>query len=258
MRILLIADVHANRAALEAVTEPFDVCLSMGDLVEYGPEPGACIDWVRKNAPHSVRGNHDHGTAQDVEVQGLGGFRYLTQATRRPTLARLASVDRRYLNDLPTTSMFKLDGKRFLLVHATPRDPLDEYIPPDPDQWAARLAGIPVDYVCVGHTHTPFVLNVNGIKVINPGSVGLQRDGDPRARYAVIDGDDVQLKRLDYDIEKTIAAVKDCSLTDERAKGMLEDVYRLGRIMQQPNGKNGNGTNGNGTNGHAANGNGKH
>jgi putative phosphoesterase len=244
MRILLIADVHANRAALEAVAEPYDVCLCMGDLVEYGPEPGPCIDWVRTHATHSVRGNHDHGTAQDVDIQGLGGFRYLTQATRKPTLAKLGGEDRRYLNDLPTTSMFKLGGKRFLLVHATPRDPLDEYIPADPEPWAARLAGIPVDYVCVGHTHQPFVLDVNGVKVINPGSIGLQRDGDPRARYAVIDGDDVQLKRVEYDVEKTIAAVTDCSLTDERAKAMLTDVYRMGRMIHLPNGKNG--TNGNG------------
>lgn len=229
---------------MDAVREPFDVCLCLGDLVEYGPEPGSCIEWVRQTATHSVRGNHDHGTAQDVEVQGLGGFRYLTQATRKPTLAKLSPDDRRYLNDLPTTSMFKLGGKRFLLVHATPRDPLDEYIPAEVEPWAVRLAGLQVDYVCVGHTHQPFVLDVNGIKVVNPGSVGLQRDGDPRARYAVIDGDDIQLKRVEYDVEKTVAAVRDCSLTDERAKGMLADVYKAGRMIHVTNGKNG--TNGNG------------
>lgn len=246
MRILLIADVHANLAALEAIEEPFDVCLNMGDLVEYGPEPSACIDWVRTYATYSVRGNHDHGTAQDVDIQGLGGFRYLTQATRRPTAARLAAADRRFLNDLPTTTMVKLGGKRFLIVHATPRDPLDEYIPAEVEPWAARLAGLPVDYVCVGHTHTPFVLDVNGVKVINPGSVGLQRDGDPRARYAVIDGDDIRLKRIEYDVERTVAAVRDCSRTDERAKGMLTEVYRFGRMVHPTNGRNGNGTNGNG------------
>jgi putative phosphoesterase len=252
MRILLIADVHANQAALEAVTEPYDVCLCLGDLVEYGPEPGGCVEWVRKRAAYTVRGNHDHGAAQDVEVQGLGGFRYLTQATRRPTLAKLSTDDRRYLNDLPTTSMFKLGGKRFLLVHATPRDPLDEYIPAEVEPWAARLAGVHADYVCVGHTHQQFIIPVSGTRVINPGSIGLQRDGDPRARYAVIDGDDVQLKKVEYDVEKTVTAVRECSLIDERAKTMLTEVYRNGR-MAYANGKNGNG---NGTNG--TNGNGKH
>ena len=56
MRILLLADVHGNRAALEAITEPHDICLVLGDLVDYGPEPGACVDWVRRNAHAAVRG----------------------------------------------------------------------------------------------------------------------------------------------------------------------------------------------------------
>jgi predicted phosphodiesterase len=216
----------------------------LGDLVEYGPEPGACVEWVRQRAEFTVRGNHDHGAAQDVDVQGLAGFRYLTQATRKPTLAKLSTDDRKYLNNLPTTSMFKLGGKRFLLVHATPRDPLDEYIPADPVPWAARLAGIHADYVCVGHTHQQFVIPVNGTRVLNPGSVGLQRDGDPRARYAVIDGNEVHLRRVEYDVEQAVAAVRECSLTDERAKTMLTDVYRHGKIAVA-NGKNGN-ENGNG------------
>ena len=63
MRILLVADIHANRHALDAIREPFDVCLCMGDLVEYGPDPKPVIDWVRANALSCVRGNHDHGTA---------------------------------------------------------------------------------------------------------------------------------------------------------------------------------------------------
>src|SRR5262249_11931149 len=152
--------------------------------------------------------------------------RYLTQATRKPTLAHLSTDDRKYLNDLPTTSMFKLGGKRFLLVHATPRDPLDEYIPAEVEPWAMRLAGIPADFVCVGHTHMQFCLPVNGCTVVNPGSVGLQRDGDPRARYAILDETGVHLRRVEYDVEKTVAAVRECSLTDERAKTMLTDVYR--------------------------------
>jgi hypothetical protein len=90
--------------------------------------------------------------------------------------------------------------------------------------------------------------------VINPGSIGLQRDGDPRARYAVIDGDDVQLKKVEYDVEKTVTAVRECTLIDDRAKTMLTEVYRNGR-MAYANGKNGNG---NGTNGTNGNGNGKH
>ena len=249
MRILVIADIHANWPALAAIREPYDACLCVGDLVEYGPEPGRVVDWVRANATRCVRGNHDHGTAQNVDVLGVGGFRYLTMATRGPTIGLLTPADRRYLARLPTSDMFTLGGKRFLLVHATPRDPLDEYVSPDPAQWAPRIAGLSVDYVCVGHTHQPFVLPVGATTVINPGSVGLQRDGNPKARYAVIDGDKVELKEAAYDIDAAVAAVKAAPF-DARAKLLLTDVYRSGRYIHGPNGTNGT----NGTNGHHANG----
>jgi len=89
MRILVVADIHANRAALDAITEPFDACVCLGDLVEYGPHPAECIDWVRTHATACVRGNHDHGAVQDVPVIGTVGFRYLTMVSRRVTVPAL-------------------------------------------------------------------------------------------------------------------------------------------------------------------------
>lgn len=238
MRILLISDVHSNWAALEAIREPFDACLCMGDLVEYGPDPGRVIAWVRDRAAHCVRGNHDHGTAQNVDIFGVGGFRYLTMATRGPTVRMLAPADRRFLADLPTSVMATVGGKRFLLVHATPRDPLDEYVPADPDQWRQRVTGLNVDYVCVGHTHLQFALPINGTTVVNPGSVGLQRDGNPAARYAVIEDGTVELKQVEYPVEQTVAAVVAGSF-EPKAKKMLADVYRTGRYVHPTNGVNG-------------------
>lgn len=228
MRILAVSDLHANPAALEAVREPFDVCLCLGDLVEYGVDPGPCLDWVRRAGAVAVRGNHDHGAAQGVAIQGVSGFRYLTMATRAATAARLSEADRRFLAELPTSRMLTLDGKRFLLVHASPRDPLDEYVPPDPAAWAARLSGLRVDYLLVGHTHVPFALEVGPTTVVNPGSVGLQRDGDPRARYAVIDGGRVELKAVEYDVERAVAALADAPI-EPAARQLLADVYRAGR-----------------------------
>ncbi len=118
MRILLISDIHGNWPALAALNETYDVCLCMGDLVEYGPEPAKVIDWVRTHAHHCVRGNHDHGVAQNVEINGVGGFRYLTMATRLPTIQMLSAEDRRYLADLPTLKLVTIADKRFLLVTA--------------------------------------------------------------------------------------------------------------------------------------------
>lgn len=245
MRILLISDLHANAAALAAIDEPFDACLCLGDLVEYGPSPGDVIHWVRQNALACVRGNHDHGTAQCVEITGTGGFRYLTQATRGPTIAGLSNTDKRFLADLPMMKQLTLAGKRYLLVHASPRDPLDEYVPADANAWAARLQGWDVDFVCVGHTHQPFMFDLGRTKVINPGSVGLQRDGDPRARYAVIENDGrVTLKQAAYDIDSVVADVMS-SPYEAKAKAMLVDVYRSGKYLHPTTGML-NGSNGHG------------
>jgi putative phosphoesterase len=249
MRVLVVADIHGNRAALESIREPFDACVCVGDLVDYGPEPGACVEWVRKNAAYCVRGNHDHGAAQNVEIQGVAGFRYLTSVTRPLSVAALAPDQRRFLADLPTFRMFVLGGKRFLLVHATPRDPMDEYAPAEVGFWEPRLAGLNVDYVLTGHTHQPYTLQVNDALVVNPGSVGLSRDGDPRTAYAIIDGDDVQLKRTEYPIEETVRAVEALT-SDEAARQMLIDVFRTGGMPTRWL------KNGNGTNGHSGNGNG--
>jgi putative phosphoesterase len=230
MRVLLIADIHGNRAALDAIREPHDLCLFLGDLVDYGPEPAACIEWARKHAHHAVRGNHDHGVAQNVEVQGLGGFRFLTACTRPPTIAALNSCQRKYLSELPTSKLLTIGGKRFLLVHATPRDPMDEYASPDPNFWAPRLAGLKVDYVCVGHTHQPYTIEVEGVTVINPGSVGLSRDGDPRAGYAIIEDGQVQMKRVEYSVDETVRAVQSAEI-HPTAKQMLADIYRGGAFL---------------------------
>lgn len=233
MRILLLADIHGNRHALEAIHEQYDMCLCMGDLVEYGPEPKEVVDWVKANASYCVRGNHDHGTGQDVPVIAQGGFKYLTMMTRPGSISKLTRDDRRYLNRLPTTSMLTVDGKRLLLVHATPKDPLDEYTPTELESWQTRLTGVEADYVLVGHTHMQFTLKVGNMTVVNPGAVGLSRDGDPKVRYAILDNGQVELKCCDYPIEKTVAAVMDDSTLNERAKKMLVDVYRNGKLIHK-------------------------
>ena len=182
MRILLLSDIHANRPALEAIREEFDVCLFLGDLVDYGVEPGPCIDWVRKNARHAVRGNHDHGAAQTGLRAGRRGFRYLTGVTRPLTIERLATTTAGTWPGCRRRAWLTLDGKRYLLVHATPARP-DGRVRPARRRTSgdAGCENIDADYVCVGHTHMQYMLQVGKTTVINPGSVGLPRDGDPRA-----------------------------------------------------------------------------
>ncbi len=228
MRILLLADIHGNWPALQALHEPHDVCLFLGDLVDYTLQPGPCIDWARTHVHHAVRGNHDHGVVQDVPVTGDSTYRYLTAQTRPLTRALLGPEHFRYLAALPVSRAVTLDDVRFLLVHATPRDPLEEFALPDPLLWQRRLENVEADVVCVGHSHLPFALEVGDKLVINPGSLGLPRDGDPRASYAVIDDFTVELKRLEYPVEETLAPVRQSALPDE-AKDLLEQALRTGR-----------------------------
>src|SRR5262249_25198677 len=123
MRILLVADIHGNWPALQAVAcEPHDLCLCLGDLVDYGLDPAPCVDWVRRHAAQVVRGTHAHGAAKNVLVNGRAGFKYLTGVTRTLTRERLAETDLRYLSRLPVSRPLTVDTSRYLLVHASPRD----------------------------------------------------------------------------------------------------------------------------------------
>ena len=180
----------------------------------------------------AVRGNHDHGAAQDVIVLGQNGFKYLTSVTRPLTRERLGLDDLRFLASMPLTRMVTLDDTRFLLVHGTPRDPLDEWAPADVEFWQRRLQGVDADVVCVGHTHQPYILEVGSKLVINPGSLGLPRDGDPRASYAIMENRRVELKRMEYPIEATIRNIEESRLP-EAAKTLLAEVLRTGGISKQ-------------------------
>lgn len=231
MRILVVSDIHGNWPALAAIDEPHDVCLCLGDLVDYGPDPARCVRWAMEHAHYAIRGNHDHGVAQGIPVAGEKGYRYLTSATRPWVWDALGPEERRYLLQLPLTQRVTLQGKRFMMVHATPRDPLDEYLLKDLPTWSRRLQNVEADIVCVGHSHLQFNLAVDGVVVVNPGSVGQPRDGDPRAAYAVIDGNKIELKRVAYPVDETVALIEASSLPD-RAKQIMCDALRLGRLPE--------------------------
>jgi putative phosphoesterase len=208
VRILLIADIHSNWPALRAIQESFDACLFVGDLVDYGPDPVPCIDWVRQNVETSVRGNHDHAVAQRILPKGNTGFRKLAVATRPLHWNLIDPARNKFLARLPITARVQIDGYRFQLLHATPRDPMDEYLGPDISAWEARVQGIEADFLCVGHTHVPYEIQVGDLRVVNPGSVGQPRDGDPRASYVIIEDGQVQFKKVAYDIDETLQLLK--------------------------------------------------
>jgi putative phosphoesterase len=179
---------------------------------------------------YAIRGNHDHGVAQNVVISGKNGFKYLNGITRPLTRDLLSPDDLRFLGRLPISRTVSVNGKRFLLVHASPRDPLDEYAPADVEFWKRRLEHVSADVICVGHTHQPYVLPVDGKLVVNPGSVGQPRDGDPRASYAVIDDDNVEIKRIEYPVEDVVQKILASEMPD-LARERLANVLRTGAKM---------------------------
>ena len=96
-----------------------------------------------------------------------------------------------------------------------------------PLAWQARLEGIEADIVCVGHSHVQFHLDIDGVQVLNPGSVGQPRDGDPRCAYAVIEDGKVHLRRVEYDIDATVAHMRGAGLNGTVLE-MAESALRTG------------------------------
>lgn len=231
MKILLLADIHANWPALAAIDETFDACLFMGDVVDYAADPVPCLEWVRQHATAWVRGNHDHAVAQRVSVRPGGTFRTISAAMRPAHFRALSDEHLTWLAQMPVTRHLTLDGLRFLLVHASPRDPMDEYVPETAEEWGARLGHVAADFVCVGHTHVPTHLHLEGMQIINPGSVGQPRDGDPRASYAIIENGSVSFRRVAYDIDRTVRNM--------RAQGVDPGVIQQAEAVLRTGGRAG-------------------
>ncbi len=231
VKILVLGDIHSNWAALSAVAAaepgPFDACLVTGDLVDYGSDPRPCLRWVREHASAVVRGNHDHAVAQRVAARGGSGFKSIAAATRPLHWQVLGREDLKFLARLPVTCRLSVGDKSFFLVHGTPRDPMDEYLGGDRAAWNSRLEFVEADYVLVGHTHVPYALEVGKTTVLNPGSVGQPRDGDPRAAYAVICDGTIDFRRVEYDIDAAVEHLRASGVRGE-ALSIAELALRTG------------------------------
>jgi len=208
MKVLVVSDLHANSEALRRLPEEFDHVLCLGDLVDYGPDPEPCIEWVRERAAVTVRGNHDEAVARRVSCGCSPSFRPHSEATRELMWRKLGQKDIEFFGSLPLKVDVVLGNVRFHLLHATPSDPLHTYLKPnEAARWEAEVEQIDADVVLVGHTHLPMVLRFGKKVLVNPGSVGQPRDGDPRAAFAVIEDGEPRLGRVEYGIEATVTAL---------------------------------------------------
>ena len=235
MLIALISDIHSNLEALKAVwreVKSSDVILCMGDLVGYGASPNEVVDFVRQKMGKRnflcVRGNHDNAIAFGAEW----GFNpYARQAVRWHQ--RIMTVENlEFLRRLPVRQLFTDDtGRSYLLIHGSPRAPLDEYLFPwlSESVFKAVLGYVRQDDLLVGHTHVPMLKWTGRRRVINPGSVGQPRDGDWRAAYATLETEkeppnNVEFHRVEYNVEKSAERIIKAGLPRFLAERLFEGI----------------------------------
>jgi putative phosphoesterase len=228
MRICIISDLHANSEALSALPADYDELWVLGDLVNYGPDPCATIEFTRSHAATVVRGNHDNAVGFGMDCGCSPRFRAMAEATCRYATSVLSAGDKQFLRSLPTSAWRQIGGRKFFLCHATPTDLLYEYRTPDSLLWAREEeASMGADVILAGHTHLPFVRSFGSRVVANPGSLGQSKAGDSRARYAIWDDDHLELRAYEYPVEATVAKILSLSLPDEIKRDLVR-VLRTG------------------------------
>jgi diadenosine tetraphosphatase ApaH/serine/threonine PP2A family protein phosphatase len=232
MRVAVVSDIHSNLHALEAVlaaidAEPPDELWCLGDLVGYGPRPNECCATIAERADVCLAGNHDLAVRGTIDLEEFGGE---------------AAIAARWTRDvLEPQSQKILDGlepagtaQDVALYHGSARDPIWEYVLSDESALASlELADSPL--VLVGHSHVALQVvesagelaggvapagtevELGGVRaLLNPGSVGQPRDGDPRAAYLLLDLDARQasFRRVEYDIERTQREMREAGLPE--------------------------------------------
>jgi predicted phosphodiesterase len=237
MRVAVVSDVHANRHAFEAVLDAVEAtgaeelwCL--GDLVGYGAEPDACVELARRHAAVCLAGNHDLAACGKLP---LGQFVRGAELSIEWTRDVIAPEHVEWLGTLEPQKLDEAVG----LYHASPRDPVWEYVL-SPLQAELNIDRLQHRIACIGHSHmalqysradgaiasggtckggTEVALD-EGAWLLNPGSVGQPRDGDPRAPRQLLDTSarTAAFHRTEYDVSGAAAAIRSARLPDSLAE----------------------------------------
>jgi len=219
MLIGLISDIHSNLEALKAVwknVKRADVIFCIGDLVGYGANPNEVVEFFKEQMEKRqilcVRGNHDNAIAFGI----TWGFNPYAREAIKWHEKVMTVENLEFIRKLPVKELFEVDNETFLIIHGSPRAPLDEYIFPWlPDsEFVEILKYFREKNLVLGHTHMQMLKEIGGRRIINPGGVGQPRDGDWRAAYAFIDTDsnEVIFERVEYDIDEAARKIINAGL----------------------------------------------
>lgn len=228
MRIAVLSDIHSNLPALEAILDalsPYDAVWQLGDVVGYGPQPNEVVARLESEGAIGVRGNHDSAALGELATDA---FNDEARIAVEWTAGELEPAARAWLSARPRVS----EQHGFTLVHGSPRDPTWEYVY-TVGIARANFGQFATHHCLVGHTHVPLVFREDGARVegfepadtetfaldtrrtiLNPGSVGQPRDGDPTASWLVLDTEARRLRwdRAAYDIAAVQAAMTSAGL----------------------------------------------
>ena len=251
MRALILSDIHSNLEALDAVLADaaaagagYQAVWFLGDLVGYGADPGPCIARLRQQPGLvAIAGNHDHAVTGQLNPDL---FNHAARAAALWTAARLSDDHLAWLSRLPTVTR----SGPFTMAHGSLRDPIMEYLI-SPPAAAATFALLTTPYCLVGHSHYPILwkeydddataaagpptvslldpaqpvpLDASRRMIINPGSVGQPRDGDPRASWLLYDSDAGILyhRRTEYDIAAAQSRIRAAGLPETLAARLAD------------------------------------
>ena len=231
--ITIFGDIHANLPALEAVLADIEVrelspLYCLGDLVGYGTFPNEVIEIIRKRNLPTLMGNYDQGVGNSSDDCGCAYTSKVAEELGKRSIAwsnqNTSDENKLYLRQLTAQIPLELDGLRVQLVHGSPRK-INEYLFENrPDASLERLLDMTqADVLVCGHTHIPYHrILPSGRHVVNAGSVGKPKDGNPQACYVVLEVNHgnlvVNFKRVPYDVERAAKAIEASDMPDEYAE----------------------------------------
>jgi len=230
MRIAVITDIHSNINALEAVLKDLegreaDLTVCTGDLVGYCAFPNEAVNLIRKKNILTIMGNYDDAVGSELMVCGCDypDPKDMENAgvSLDWTIDTTTAENKKYLRELPRELIMQFENKRVRFVHGSPRK-INEYLKESSREAEEVMTDFDEDILVCGHTHKPYYKAYGGKLLVNAGSAGKPKTGNPKANYIILDitsdNNAVEILEVPYDFEKAAKAIEANGLPEEFAE----------------------------------------